>query len=86
MYFNFCREELVSQGVLHSCVTSMLMRLRRPLRGSTVCMLVVFTNEWFRVIECVSFERTNFNYSGRMVDGREITVQFAKYGPNAERM
>jgi len=25
-------------------------------------------------------------FSGRMVDGREITVQFAKYGPNAERM
>lgn len=24
--------------------------------------------------------------SGREVDGREITVQFAKYGPNAERM
>ncbi|CAK8537682.1 unnamed protein product [Lathyrus sativus] len=23
---------------------------------------------------------------GRMVDGREITVQFAKYGPNAERI
>ncbi|KAJ7968192.1 serine/arginine-rich splicing factor SC35 [Quillaja saponaria] len=23
---------------------------------------------------------------GRVVDGREITVQFAKYGPNAERM
>jgi arginine/serine-rich splicing factor 2 len=27
-----------------------------------------------------------FFISGRMVDGREITVQFAKYGPNAERM
>jgi arginine/serine-rich splicing factor 2 len=27
-----------------------------------------------------------FLISGRMVDGREITVQFAKYGPNAERM
>jgi len=26
------------------------------------------------------------NFTGRMVDGREITVQFAKYGPNAERM
>lgn len=25
-------------------------------------------------------------FSGREVDGREITVQFAKYGPNAERM
>jgi len=23
---------------------------------------------------------------GRVVDGREIMVQFAKYGPNAERM
>ncbi|CAH8280762.1 unnamed protein product, partial [Arabidopsis lyrata] len=23
---------------------------------------------------------------GRVVDGREITVQFAKYGPNAEKM
>lgn len=34
-------EELVSQGVLHSCVTSMLMRLRRPLRGSTGEWLMV---------------------------------------------
>ncbi|KAL6971896.1 hypothetical protein U1Q18_031581 [Sarracenia purpurea var. burkii] len=25
-------------------------------------------------------------FSGRVVDGREIMVQFAKYGPNAERM
>lgn len=25
-------------------------------------------------------------FLGRAVDGREITVQFAKYGPNAERM
>lgn len=25
-------------------------------------------------------------FLGRVVDGREITVQFAKYGPNAERM
>lgn len=25
-------------------------------------------------------------FTGRVVDGREITVQFAKYGPNAERM
>jgi splicing factor, arginine/serine-rich 2 len=24
--------------------------------------------------------------AGRVVDGREIMVQFAKYGPNAERM
>ena len=23
---------------------------------------------------------------GTVVDGREITVQFAKYGPNAEKM
>ena len=23
---------------------------------------------------------------GKVVDGREIMVQFAKYGPNAERM
>lgn len=26
------------------------------------------------------------SFTGRVVDGREITVQFAKYGPNAERM
>jgi hypothetical protein len=25
-------------------------------------------------------------FAGRLVDGREIMVQFAKYGPNAERM
>lgn len=25
-------------------------------------------------------------YVGKLVDGREIMVQFAKYGPNAERM
>jgi hypothetical protein len=25
-------------------------------------------------------------FAGRVVDGREIMVQFAKYGPNAERM
>lgn len=24
-----------------------------------------------------------WNISGRLVDGREITVQYAKYGPNA---
>lgn len=24
--------------------------------------------------------------AGRVVDGREMAVQFAKYGPNAERM
>ncbi|GFZ10046.1 serine/arginine-rich splicing factor-like protein, putative [Actinidia rufa] len=29
---------------------------------------------------------TCLNLSGRVVDGREIMVQFAKYGPNAERM
>jgi hypothetical protein len=28
----------------------------------------------------------SFFFSGRVVDGREIMVQFAKYGPNAERM
>jgi hypothetical protein len=28
----------------------------------------------------------SFSVSGRVVDGREITVQFAKYGPNAEKM
>ena len=25
-------------------------------------------------------------FAGRVVDGREFMVQFAKYGPNAERM
>lgn len=25
-------------------------------------------------------------FAGKLVDGREIMVQFAKYGPNAERM
>ena len=30
-----------------------------------------------------NFDRTNV---GKMVDGREIMVQFAKYGPNAESM
>jgi hypothetical protein len=34
------------------------------------------------MICCLSF----FFFSGRVVDGREIMVQFAKYGPNAERM
>ncbi|GAB2301628.1 hypothetical protein Dimus_035658 [Dionaea muscipula] len=30
--------------------------------------------------------RINFRGHGKVVDGREIMVQFAKYGPNAERI
>lgn len=40
-----------------------------------------------RLRYCINFVANDiFFLAGRVVDGREITVQFAKYGPNAERM
>lgn len=47
-----------------------------------------------RSISSLSFSGKAFGFDycfllfilGRVVDGREIMVQFAKYGPNAERM
>ncbi|GAB2288914.1 Serine/arginine-rich splicing factor sc35 [Dionaea muscipula] len=32
------------------------------------------------------YEAGNYHVTGKVVDGREIMVQFAKYGPNAERI
>ncbi|KAL8259757.1 hypothetical protein R6Q59_027710 [Mikania micrantha] len=40
-----------------------------------------------RTGDCRGFAFVRYKYAdGREVDGREITVQFAKYGPNAERI
>lgn len=68
--------------VLHLFGISMLMRPKRQWRSLMVPFFPTLSNEKYDVtlVLLVSF------LSGRNVDGREIMVQFAKYGPNAERM
>lgn len=83
---------LVILEVLHLYDISMRMRHRKLWIGSMVTLPATsFFLYWlWYCIDCVDNSLQLYGISlliaGRVVDGREITVQFAKYGPNAERM
>lgn len=53
---------------------------------SSLSLLYLFSIENCVTVFCLLTRACQLYFSGRVVGGREITVQFAKYGPNAERM
>lgn len=80
---------LVNLVVLPLFDTNMPMRHKRLLIGLMVLAFlcfyyefVLFGNIWWVKLLILYM----FLIAGRVVDGREIAVQFAKYGPNAEKM
>lgn len=65
------------------------MRTRHRRRWKSSMVSFIFSNSESTIILLAGFIHlfVYFTFSlGKIVDGREIMVQFAKYGPNAERM
>lgn len=75
---------LVIRVVLHLFAISIKMKLTKQWRGLMV-KIVQILFLFVLLVTGLNMKRPLF-VSGRVVDGREITVQFAKYGPNAEKM
>lgn len=65
--------------------TSMLMKHRRLWIGLMVFSLSYWST-YYENIYCIFGGSLYCCLVGRVVDGREMAVQFAKYGPNAEKM
>lgn len=80
-----CVLGLVIRVVLRLFDISIKMKLIKLWKGLMVNYINIFS---FCVLgdEFRFMKRLCLFVSGREVDGREITVQFAKYGPNAEKM